>query len=339
MDENELSGSFPELNESADSFTAQDGNTESSTVNDANADSSPASNEDDSLLSVVRSVSDAADKAVDNSDDDGEQSNSQADPTEGVDGQTAKGEPDEDDFSDAPFSQHKRFKQLLQSRNTYRSKVAELEPDATQYRQIHAFMERSQLTPEEVAEGLILMAEMKSGDPSKAYAALSKKLEALALASGEKLPDELEERVQQGYVDRETAQQMYRDQQRLAREAATSRSELERRTQAEAASSAQAVQAAVASWEAQTRTSDPDYAIKADLVKDRLRARIAANGVPRTPEAAVELAKAAYQEVSEKLNKVRGQKPPMRQPVGGKVSGSVAPQPRNLLEVIKRTTG
>jgi cell division septum initiation protein DivIVA len=325
----------------ADSLTATDVTAGSSPVTDVQADSSKANGDaEDSLLSVVRSVIEPKPTGAGESQADGE--GGQQAGSQPADEKGQKEQPDEakdDNFTDVAFGKHPRFQELLGHRNRLRQQVQDLEPDAQQYRQIQSFMDQSGLTPQEVAEGLMLMAEMKSGDPAKAYEALSKKVETLALASGKKLPQELEERVAQGYVDRETAEQMYRAQLQQAREAANAKRQLEQREARDAAESAQSVQSAVASWEAQVRSDDPDYSIKADLVKDRLRAEIAAKGIPKTPDEAVQLAKAAYDDVSKKLAKVRGPRQEIRQPVGGKVNGSVAPEPRNLLEVIQRTVG
>ena len=95
---------------------------------------------------------------------------------------------------------------------------------------------------------------------------------------------------------------------------------------------------AVSAWETATRSTDPDFDLKADLVKDRVRAYAAANGVPKTAEEALKVAKDAYDSVTQTLLKVRGEKAPMRTTVGGKTNGSAAPEPKSLLDVVRRAS-
>lgn len=288
---------------------------------------------EDSLLAVVQSVS--AEK-VDQPSDAGQQSDSPTEEHSQVDEQIDARK--DDDFSDVPFNKHPRFRELVKEKNTYKAKLAEYEPDAQQYREIQSFMQKAQLSAEEVAEGLMLMAEMKSGDPLKAYESLSKKVESLALASGKKLPAELEQRIEQGYVDRETAEGMYQQQLAAQRQAAQAQQALEQRTRQDATAQVQAIAGAVATWESATRANDPDFDLKADFVKDRVRSHMAANGMPKTADEALQISKDAYDAVTQTLQRARGPKPAMRPAVGGKVNGSAAPEPKNLLDVIRRAS-
>lgn len=288
---------------------------------------------EDSLLAVVQSVS--AEKAettesADQPSDSPSAEQSQETTEQQVDDRK------EDDFSDVPFNKHPRFRELVKEKNAYKAKLAEYEPDAQQYREIQSFMEKAQLSAEEVAEGLMLMAEMKSGDPVKAYEALTRKVETLALASGKKLPADLEQRIEQGYVDRETAESLYQQQVAAQRQAAQAQAQLEQRTRKDAQAQVQAIAGAVATWESATRAGDPDFDLKADFVKDRVRAHMAAHGMPKSAEEALQISRQAYEAVTQTLQRARGPKPAMRPAVGGKVNGSAAPEPRNLLDVIRQ---
>lgn len=318
MNDEEISGSSPELEQDAGNQVEESSSTPGET--------------EDSLLSVVQNVSQA---------DTQESADSESEsPTENQ-SEIVDEEPEAakaDDFSDVPFNKHPRFKELIKEKNAYKAQIAEYEPDAKQYRQIQTFMESNQLTPEEVAEGLVLMAQMKSGDPAKAYEALSEKLENLALQAGKKLPKELEDRVEQGYIDRETAQTLYVQQVNAEREAAKANLQLQQRTQQDSQTQAAVMANTVAAWESATRASDPDFEVKAELVKDRVRAHIAQHGMPKSAEAALALSKEAYEAVTKTLRRVQGVKPAMRTAVGGKVNGSAAPEPRNLLDVIRQAS-
>jgi hypothetical protein len=78
--------------------------------------------------------------------------------------------------------------------------------------------------------------------------------------------------------------------------------------------------------------------LKAELVKDRVRAHVAQHGMPKTTDAALKMSKDAYDAVTQTLLRVRGDKTPMRTAVGGKTNGSAAPEPKSLLDVVRRAS-
>jgi hypothetical protein len=317
----EQSGSSPELE---------------SEVNQATEASKPGETEDN-LLSVVQSVLEKSNEAEDT--ESLSESPTDAQSEQGSETELEPTDParDEDD-SKLPFNKHPRFRELVREKNTYKAQVVEYEADAKQYRDIQAFMQTNGLTAEEVANTLGMLAQMKSGDPAAAYEMMRGRLEELALAAGKKLPQDLEERVEQGFVDRETAQQMYQRQVQAERQAALAQSQLQQRSYQDAQTQVVNIANAVQTWEQQTKVTDPDFEIKVDLVKDRVRAHVAANGMPRTPDEALKVTKEAYESVTQVLRRAQGPKQSMRPAVGGKVNGSAAPEPRNLLDVIRRVS-
>lgn len=315
----EQSGSSPELENGA-TQVAEDANKPGET--------------EDSLLSVVQSVVEqSAEQSAQGSDTDSPtEEQGQHTATEQADGQQA------DDFSKLPFNKHPRFRDLVKEKNTYKAQVAEYEADAKQYREIQRFMQTNNLTPEEVAQSLDLLAKMKSGDPAEAYELMLQRTQALAVAAGKQLPPDLEEKVEQGYIDRETAQDLHRQRVEAERRAELAQSQLERRSVQDQRSQVNAIANAVAAWEQATKATDPDFDLKAELVKDRVRAHVASNGMPKSADEALKLSKDAYDAVTQTLLRVRGDRTPMRPAVGGKTNGSVAPEPKNLLDVIRRAS-
>lgn len=298
---------------------------------EAEAQSSSAQGDEEGLLSVVRDAvektaqeeSGSAEVSPTKDESTVEDRNDESDQSHEADGQ-------EDDFSDTPFHKHPRFKKLIRERNEFRSR-------ASQYDQITDFMDRNHLTAEEVAQGFQVMAMMKAGDPAQAYEALRRVTENLALAAGHKLPDDLAQKVEQGYIDQETAQDLWRKQFKAERTATLAATENERFRQQEQQSAFNTIAEAVTAWEESVRESDPDYELKADLIDDRVRALVAAKGKPRNTDEALAYAQDAYKTVSERLKSVRGVKQPLRTTVGGKVSGTPLPEPKSLLDVIQNT--
>lgn len=287
---------------------------------------------DDSLLSVVQSV---VEKSTDDSTDDSTTDS----PTEEQSQTEEKHDGEQpEDFSKLPFNKHPRFRELVQEKNKYKAQMAEYEGDAKQYRDIQSFMQQHNLTAEDVANSLQMLAKMRSGTPAEAYELLQGRMEEIAIAAGKKLPADLEEKVDQGYIDRDTASELHQARVNAERQAQSAQSQLEQRSQQEAQAQVVAMANAVSAWEVSTKATDPDYDLKADLVKDRVRAQIAANGMPKTKEDAVKLSKDAYDQVTQALLRVRGDKQPMRTAVGGKTNGSAAPEPKSLLDVIRRAS-
>jgi hypothetical protein len=290
---------------------------------------------EDSLLAVVQSVSEQSAASVDpaSESDSPSEHQSQDEIT------TEQTEPESgEDFSKLPFNKHPRFRELVKEKNTYKSQMAEYEADAKQFRDIQTFMQTNDLAPQEVADALDMLARVKRGDPAEAYELMQSRMEALAVAAGKKLPDDLEQKIQEGYLDRDLAQELHQQRVAAERKAAMAETQLSRREQQDQHNSATALASAVQVWEQSTKVNDPDFDLKVDLVKDRVRAQIAANGMPRTPEEAVKLSKDAYESVTQVLRRAQGNKPSMRPAVGGKVNGSAAPEPRNLLDVIRRAS-
>lgn len=307
----------------------QDGNDQVESQVDAS--SSDAQGDDEGLLAVVR---DAVEKTAVEDEDSSEMASPAKDEATVEDGSDEEDgnelEQRADDYSDTPFHKHPRFKQLIRERNELRGK-------ATQYDQISDFMEQNKLSAEEVAQGFKLMAMMKVGDPAAAYEELRKVTENLAIAAGHKLPEHLARKVEEGYVDQDTAQDMWREQYRAQREALLAEQENQRYRQQQVSTQVNTMAEAVTAWEESVRESDPDYDLKAEMIDDRVRALVAERGRPRTADQALEYAQEAYKVVSNRLKSVRGVKQPMRTAVGGKVSGTPLPEPKSLLDVIQNT--
>ena len=88
-------------------------------------------------------------------------------------------------------------------------------------------------------------------------------------------------------------------------------------------------------WEERTRSSDPDYDLKADEIDDRVRVLVSERGRPQTVESAIELAKEAYAEVNERQKARFGNKRPMKTASGGKLGGTPVPEASSLMEAVQ----
>lgn len=233
-----------------------------------------------------------------------------------------------------PFHNHPRWKEMLAERDSLR-------PQAENYRKITEFMEVTNLTAPEVAEGFEVMAQLKSGDPAeltKARDWFASRLDVLNQRIGATLPADLQAKVDDGLVDAEVAQELARvraneaylrnrsdeqdrrsDEQRQADQVATLRTDM-----------VNAVQA----WEDTTKAKDPDYASKAKLIETQSLAIAKRHGDPTSAAEALELVKRAYSEVNAMLKDI-APRPRVVTPAPPGMSARVATAPTNLREAIR----
>ena len=239
---------------------------ELTTDNQAVDNSEKIGETEDSLLAVIQNVSEQSAKV----EDDAGESES---PPESEEQVAAADQPEsqkEEDFSKLPFGEHPRFKKLVAQKHEFRKLAQSYESDAKQYRDIQTFMDANDLTAEEVAKSLDMLARMKKGDPAEAYELMQERMEQLAVEAGKKLPTDLEDRIEQGYIDRETAQELHQHRVKAERQAQVATSQLERRSQQDVQQQAVAIAQAVQTWEQSTKAADPDFELKVELVKDRV---------------------------------------------------------------------
>lgn len=246
----------------------------------------------------------------------------------------------EDDDSKLPFHTHPRFQELIQERN-------ELRPQAAQLRQITNFMEFHGLAPDEIGEGFEVMALLKSGQPDQLRKALEwfePRVQQLRESLGVVLPADLQERVDGGLLDEETAKELA--EQRATNALHNRQAKVREDTAAEVASSertqaqAQAVATAVQKWEDGIKASDPDYAKKAEMVQSTALAMATTGGHPRTPEDAVALAQRAYDKVTDTFRGIAPKPQPKDTTTpAGTSARSTTPAPTSLRAAIEAAVG
>ena len=195
---------------------------------------------------------------------------------------------DNEDFKDVPFNKHPRFRQVIQERKEFKQQAEEFREKSGQFDQVIDFMNENQLTPDEMAEGMKIMALMKH-DPVAAQEAMKPHLDMLGRYTGEVLPEDIQTRMKEGYIDQETATELA--QARMQNELSQQQ---QQNMQTQQANDHQLnIQAAVGSWETAARNTDPDFDMKQTLISDRVRGMVAARGQPRTAEEGISMAKEA----------------------------------------------
>jgi len=292
----------------------------------SSADATDAKQEDQpSLDSIIRKAVEKPQVTEESSTP--EAKSDEADPETGDGSDTPVDAEKADD--DVPFHKHPRWQEMKQERDAYKQ-------DADQYRAITNFMQQSNLTGEEVAQGFEIMALLKSGDLgnlSQARQWFAERLAGLDEVLGNQLPDDLKQKVDQGLVDEEVAKELARERAN-ARNLQNLRTQDEQRAEQARAEEAQRVQAvrlatAVKQWEDGIKGKDPDYATKkAALVETQVLALIQRRGArPASEEEALALVDEAYRNVNETLKQfVPKPRPIAPTPAGQSARVTTAPQ-------------
>lgn len=317
----------------------------SSEAQDVTAESSPVDADDaepKSLLDIVK-------QAVPPSEDDAEpakeessgEPEGEATDAEGEAAAKAETKPEADD-ANLPFGKHPRFKQLLQERATFMQErdqatqeLETLRPQAERFRTVTNFLAENEIPPEDLGTALKVLALMRS-DPDAAREMLAPTFEYLNLATGKALPPDLQTKVDEGYLDAETAAEHARMRMQLQRSQQQGQRQAQRFETERSQAAAMAVRDAVNTWEANLRSRSPDYDTIRPFVLERVQVLLS-RGRPSTPEASVALAEQAYKEVQDRLRPFQQKRQPTR-PSPDSV-GSVTPAqaaPKSLAEAIAR---
>lgn len=300
-------------------------------------DKGASQNEHQSLLDIVKDVV----------NEKGPEQASKATPDLASEGKEVSSNPDsvkngtvqdtELDDSNLPFHKHPRFQQVIQERSYYKREAEAARQDADEWRSVRTYMDTNHLTNDEVARGFEIMSAMKN-DPLRGREMLKQYWEGLQEFAGHILPQDLQQRVNEGEVTDEVAVELARKRneaeflrgqqlmqaQRQAQEFATQQH----------AMSANIMRGAVTQWESEIKTRDADYSVKQPFLMDKVRAMIATSP-PRSAQEALGIVESAYRDVNSSLKQFT----PQRQPshvVRSEMSSAVSnAQPKSLKEAVR----
>lgn len=308
---------------------------EAQTLNEGTAGSSPAGDTDANkkigLLDVIKSAAEGkSDTASSTVGDQKVSAQGTAADDQGLDSSGQKKAPDAQEL---PFHKHPRWQEMVAEREA-------LKPKAEQFEKINTFMASNGLTPQEVAEGMYVMALMKN-NPVEAYQRLNGYVQNLARFTGDVLPPELQSKVDEALIDKESAKELARLQAerdlmltRQAQQYQLSQQESEYIRQQEIVAQSQAMVNAVSQWEQVERSKDPEWSAKYEMVQDRVKALLAERPASN-PSEAIEIARRALSDVNARLRPLAGRNTPLRTPTSSMSSVNASPAPRSLADVIR----
>lgn len=314
-----------------DQVTEAEPSTASEEIEDVEAQSSSAESEtEESLLSVLQDAmeqpsEEAGSQPEEELEQEGEEEYLATD-AESTDEQSDSTE-DEDSYEDVPFNKHPRFQRLVEEKNAYKV-------DAERYNNITNFLDENRVSADEAAAGLQIMALMKK-DPVEALNALKPYIETLSQAAGYVLPEDIQSKVNDGYMDEDVGRELARSRAQAQHERTQREALVQNQQQQTQAAHLHDVAMSVTEWEDRTRSTDPDYELKQAEIDDRVRVMVQEFGRPNTTQDALAMAKKAYSEVTERHKKRYGNRPAMRTASGVNLAGTPTAEPNSLMEAVQ----
>lgn len=245
----------------------------------------------------------------------------QAEPKASLD-DTTQGKRKADAAEKVPFHNHPRWKEMISERDA-------LKPKADQFEKITNFMQANGLSNEEVVEGFQIMALMKT-NPSEAHKKISEYKAKLDPFVGEKLPDDVAKRVEEGFIDEDTAKELAK----LKAEKGLMQQQQAAAIQRQTVEGRNAIRNVVVNWEQQMKAKDPDWSAKQDLVTDQVKLMLQAEQ-PSNPEEALALVERAHSITAERLRRFAPKRQPVSTSTSATSSASAVPVPRSLSEAIR----
>ena len=247
---------------------------------------------------------------------------------------------DPDDWSDVPFNKHPRFRKLIAEKNELKRLSEQYQGDSAQYGKISDFITENNLTAEDAAEGFRIMAQLKN-DPDEAYKILQSHLDSIGELTGKTIPEDIQGRLDDGYLDEDAAKELSQARASVQREQSL-REESEKQAQVvdkqtrqnKAQAQLQHITKVVKEWEVTTKNSDPDFSLKQDEINDRVAALVSERGRPVTSQEALGIANDAYATVNDRFKSRVPSKQPIRTSTGGRLGGTPKAEPATLREAI-----
>lgn len=246
----------------------------------------------------------------------------------------------------------RKIAKLSKQRERLASEVERLKtylPNAQAASQVMAFLSKADISQDDFVMGLEAMAAMRRGDFRFFYEVVEPYMKLCREYLGIALPEDLQEKVQQGQMttqaamlfskermDRAMAQtNAARQHQMMQQYQQTTATQQEQQRKQQLANS---VANTVNHWEQQIARSDPSYAAKRAAVNDTMWAVVKEQGPPQSVEHGLAIAKEAYRRVNAHYGRLGPQRAPThRIPSSTGRTAGVMPEPTSLMEVVKFT--
>lgn len=233
----------------------------------------------------------------------------------------------DEDVSDKSPVPYKRFQEVIAEKNEFKH-------GADQFNKITDYLSHNNINADEASTGLQIMALMKN-DPAKALEALTPFVNTLRELTGEVLPDDIRNRVDDGFMDEDAGRELSRARAEADNQRRINDRVAAQQTNVQSQQHKDHLARTVTAWEDNARQNDPDYDLKQDEIDDRVRVLVSERGSPNTEEDAISMANEAYEAVNQRFKARMGTKRAIRTASGGKLGGTPVAEPKSLLEAVQ----
>lgn len=242
-------------------------------------------------------------------------------------------EPKPEEDEKLPFHKHPRWQAVLKERDESREQATAFKEKATQFDAISDYMADSRLTPEEVNRGFEIMAAIRN-DPSKAFEMLSETMTFLRGVTGEDLPPDVVQLVEDGEMTEAAGRQLAKARAQVDFQEQRQKEAFEIQRQNQEAYAHHQIIESVQAWEKQVATRDPDYQAKRTLVHQNIRLANLQNPA-KTAQEALAIADAALAQATETVRGFRPKPVAMVQPSSSQSLPASQPLPKTMRDVVR----
>lgn len=226
-------------------------------------------------------------------------------------------------------------------------RLAVVEPSANAADQVTKYLHDNDISREDFLFILEMAASMRKGDLERFYAGVKPYMRLCEEYLGITLPNDLQERVNQGHMTTQAAALFSRERMDRAMAQTNAQRQQLALQQHQVASTQQQqvwqrenlaarVRDTVNAWEAKVARTDPDYAAKQPAVQNTMWAVVREQGIPQSPDHAVQIAQEALRRVNAQYRAWAPQRrPTMRSPSSTGRTAGVSPEPTSLLEAVR----
>ena len=173
-------------------------------------------------------------------------------------------------------------------------------------------------------------------NPEEGYKILQHHLNNVGNLTGRNLPKDIQEKVDDGFLDEDAAKELSQARAALYRERQMREQTQQRFTTASASANEAQMADAVRSWGEKTLANDPDFSLKQDEFNDRISAIVAERGTPKFPDEVVKIADDAYATINERFKARQPSKQPMKSSTKGKLGGVPVAEPSSMRDIVSQ---
>lgn len=304
--------------------------TEAQEVDETEASSSDAVETEADLLSVVQDA-----LPTEEAETPQEETEEEVTEVESEEELEADAEDDSEDYSNVPFNKHPRFQKLIAEKNELKELSNKYKTDSEQFNKITDFIKLNNLSAKDAVEAFKMMAALRN-NPEEGYKMLQGHLERIGNVTGRNLPKDIQEKVDDGFLDEDAAKELSQARASLYRERQLREQSQQKFTNASASANESQMADAVKSWGEKTLANDPDFSLKQEEFNDRISAIVAERGTPKSPDEVVQIANDAYATINERFKSRQPTKQPLKSTTKGKLGGVPVAEPTSMRDIVSQ---